>query len=44
MGSLYWGLLAVENKNIPLEMRRKMAWVVTDYQNGACGMERKETT
>jgi len=44
MGSLYWGLLAVENKNIPLEMRWEMAWVVTDCMNGACGMERKETT
>jgi len=43
-GSLYWGLLAVENKNIPLEMRGKIAWVVTDCMNGACGMERKETT
>ena len=44
MGSLYWGLLAVENKNIPLEIRKKMAWVVTDCMNGACGVERKETT
>ena len=42
-GSLYWGLLAVENKNIPLEICRKMAWVVTDCMNGACGMERKRT-
>jgi len=39
----HWRLVA-ENKNIPLEMRRKMAWVVTDWINGTCGMERKETT
>jgi len=25
-------------------MRGKKAWVVTDWINGACGMERKETT
>lgn len=25
-------------------MRMKRAWVVTDCKNGACGMERKETT
>ncbi len=25
-------------------MRGKRAWVVTDWMNGACGMERKETT
>jgi hypothetical protein len=25
-------------------MREKIAWVVTDCMNGACGMERKETT
>jgi len=25
-------------------MRGKEAWVVTDWMNGACGIERKETT
>ena len=25
-------------------MRGEKAWVVTDCMNGACGMERKETT
>ena len=25
-------------------MHEKVAWVVTDWMNGACGMERKETT
>lgn len=25
-------------------MRGKRAWMVTDWINGACGMERKETT
>jgi hypothetical protein len=25
-------------------MRGKIAWGVTDCMNGACGMERKETT
>jgi len=42
--SFHWGLLDAENENIPLEMDGKRAWVVTDCMNGACGMERKETT
>jgi hypothetical protein len=27
-----------------MKMRWRVAWVVTDWINGACGMERKETT
>jgi len=33
-----------KKQNIPLEIRKKMAWVVTDCMNEACGMERKKTT
>jgi len=29
---------------MPLDMRVKKAWVVTDWINGACGMERTGTT
>jgi hypothetical protein len=29
---------------MPLVEGWKMAWVVTDWINEACGMERKETT
>jgi len=39
-----WGKHDAENKYMPLDMRVKKAWVVTDWINGACGMERTGTT
>jgi len=39
-----WVKHVAENKYIPSVLGWKMAWLVTDCMNGACGMERKEAT